>query len=353
MQSLQRIPICESTFSESDIDNITCKENSKIVFLFRDEFDIIPVSESTNRSPVIHISHNVGIESWCVKTVFMYCYENTLKINPLWRREHVRLDRYTRMALLLNPNIATFWNARKNLILHQYLEAKSDFLLTKLVLGQKPKCVEALAHRRWLLQQSLGNPGWLESELKLCDQLSNRMKCNYHAWSHRQWVYNLANTLHGFDPNLWVSEFQTSEEWTKYHVSDHTGWHHRKFLLGHLKNSLTEARSNFEMIKTHFNDFMYHSTPSAFYASLLVDELRKNGALILCYSSHETLWYYRRFLLEAGQREPNVPYSWTEETSFLDKCYCQTNAKTICNAETSQRRVLDQHRLWLSRNWKH
>lgn len=284
----------------------------------------------------------------------MYCYENIFKINPLWRREHGRLDRYTKMALLLNPNITTFWNTRKNLILNQYLEAKNDYLLTVLVLSQKPKCVEALTHRRWLYQHNIESFNWVESEFKLCDQLSNRAKCNYHAWSHRQWVYNLTSSLQGFDPNLWMAEFQASDDWTKYHISDHTGWHHRKFLLSHLKQCLTKLENHMDQLERVLTYPVHGASPSTFYASLLKQEFRKSEDLILSYIGHETLWYYRRFLIEMGLCEPSPPQTWTDETSFLNKCHSQFNVTSTCNnTDFNQRRLLDQHQLWLSRNWKH
>lgn len=316
------------------------------IYSFREEFDVVPVTEAKNRSPVIHISHNLGIEVWCIKPVFMYCYENYFKLEPMWKKEYLKLEKYTRVALLLNPNVATFWNTRKRLIGNQLLDTSGDYILTRLVLSQKPKCVEALSHRRWLLQQNTSETGWIDTELLLCDKIANRMKCNYHAWSHRQWVFSQAILQQGFSIDLWGSEFETMDTWTKFHLSDHSGWHYRKFLLEQLKKHLDKIEDSIDyvrkVLKNHVSDA---SSLSQLFANLLNEELRKNEDLIVSFSAHETLWYYRRFVLQAG-----VPADHSE-SAFLEKCLTvqkQSQLRNPNSGDDVQKRYLEQHRRWLS-----
>ena len=309
----------------------------------REEFDVVPVTEAKNRSPIIHISHNLGIEVWCIKPVFMYCYENCFKLDPMWKKEYLRLERYTKVALLLNANIATFWNTRKRLIAHQLLNIDCDFLLTKLVLSQKPKCVEALSHRRWLLQQDTRDQHglWVERELNLCDQLSSRMKCNYHAWSHRQWVFSQAIKQQGFDLNLWASELEISDAWTKFHLSDSSGWHYRKFLLDQFRKNLGKIEQNMDVARKLLSDSTGTTSSTQLFMNLLSKELRKNEDLILSFNGHETLWYYRRFVLQSG-------VSTQCESAFIEKCCKQTKNNSSANAVSVQMRYLEHHRRWLS-----
>ena len=300
----------------------------------------MPATESKNRSPVIHIAHNLGIEMWCIKSTFMYCYENCFKLAPTWKMEHVRLERYSRMALLINGNIATFWNLRKRLISAHLLHISCDLLLTRLVLSQKPKTVEALSHRRWILQTQPRDARWIETELNLCNQLSNRMKCNYHAWSHRQWVFSLASPSGRFNLDLWSSEYQVSEEWTKFHLSDHSGWHYRKFLLEQLQKSAESIRDADALQKiTAMKPGV--SSATQLHAILLQDELTKNEELILSFSGqHETLWYYRRFLLQGLHHHSSSALSGSESV-FLDHCFRHQKAP-------GNRIHLENHRRWLS-----
>ena len=276
----------------------------------------------------------------------MYCYESSFKLDAIWKKEHTRLERYTRMALLINPNVATFWNQRKRLISHQLLEGDCDLMLTRLVLSQKPKCVEALAHRRWLLQQQIAasclQSTWLETELDLCTLLANRSKCNYHAWSHRQWIFSLEGST-SFDVNIWNSEFRISDEWTRFHLSDHSGWHYRKFLLEQLKRNLHSIEENEGSVGELTSKLLPAGVTrqnGQFYLHLLLDELTKNGELLISYSAHETLWYYRRFLLQALSTVQHKCRS--SEAAFLDKCYGKMTSSP------AQTMYIENHRRWLS-----
>jgi len=276
-------------------------------------------------------------------SVFMYCYEGSFKLEPVWRKEHARIERYTRMALLLNPNVATFWNQRKRLISHQFLDGDCDLLLTRLVLSQKPKCVEALAHRRWLLQKqaavNLLQPGWMEIELDLCTLLANRSKCNYHAWSHRQWIFSLDRSA-SFDVSVWISEFRINDEFARFHLSDHSGWHYRKFLLDQLKRNVHSLEKEGDELISKLLPADVARQNGQFYLYLLLDELVKNGDLLISYSAHESLWYYRRFLLQALSVVQHSCRS--SESVFLDKCKGQLAA---CPAQTM---YLENHLRWLS-----
>ena len=267
--------------------------------------------------------------------VFMYCYEKYLKLQSVWKREHLRLEKYSRVGLLLNPNIATFWNLRKNLISNHLSDAQTDLLLSKIVLSWKPKCVEALSHRRWLFRQTPSDCNWLADEMELCTLLSNKVKCNYHIWSHRQWIFVFVTDEHDFNLTLWLSEFAISEEWTKYHLSDHSGWHYRQFLLKQLYTNLSKCAENIQLLQEAADEVKIQSA-SQFYTFLLSEEIRKNGDLILRFSGHESLWYYRRFLIQ------NIPgFLPRSEESFLDLC------KSSSPIDFNQQRSVEQHRRWL------
>lgn len=45
------------------------------VLFYSLEFDIIPIEDSVcNKSPVIHVEHRLGLESWCVRHLYQYIY---------------------------------------------------------------------------------------------------------------------------------------------------------------------------------------------------------------------------------------------------------------------------------------
>lgn len=266
--------------------------------------------------------------------VFMYCREKCLSLEPMWRKEHARLEQYSRTALLLNAHVVTFWNYRKRLIVNNYLSAEKDMLLTKIILSRHPKSADTLVHRRWLLKHSPRPDGWLEEELALCTRLAEKQKCNYHAWSHRQWVINNTDDKK-FNVGLWLTEFETSEEWTKFHLSDHSGWHYRQFLLLRLHSHLNQVEDELPRLQQLVDGAAVVDTTSQLYVCLLNEELRKNEDLILVFPGHETLWYYRRFLIQSI--ESFLP--WMEE-SFIDRC--------LGTNDPDQQRSLENHRRWLA-----
>lgn len=38
-----------------------------------------------NKSPVLHIDHNLGLESWCVKHIYRYAYDHLFEARKLLR----------------------------------------------------------------------------------------------------------------------------------------------------------------------------------------------------------------------------------------------------------------------------
>jgi len=53
-------------------------------------------------------------------------------------------------ALLLNPEVLTFWNMRRELILDGYLKPDDELQFSAVVLTFKPKCAEIFTYRRWI-----------------------------------------------------------------------------------------------------------------------------------------------------------------------------------------------------------
>jgi hypothetical protein len=85
------------------------------------------------------------------------------------------------------------------------------------------------------------------------------------------------------------------------------------------------------------------ATSSQLYMNLLNEELQKNQDLILSFNAHETLWYYRRFILQAG----TIDHS---ESLFIEKCCnpAKSNCNSANNVDAIQMRYLEHHRRWLS-----
>ncbi|KAI1900056.1 hypothetical protein AGOR_G00046090 [Albula goreensis] len=291
-----------------DINN-AFKKNPNI-----DEIGLIPCPEARyNRSPIVLVENNLGVESWCVKFLLPYVHNKLL----LYRQRKQWLDRealvdITCTLLLLNPDFTTAWNVRKELVQCGVLNPERDLYLGKLALTKFPKSPETWIHRRWVLQQIYSErlQRVLQEEMKVCTEAAGRYPSNYNAWSHRIWV--LHNMAKG---NLKIlhDELSSTKLWVSMHVSDHSGFHYRQFLLKALVGELSfpaEHRggtcqprplanaslyshcTNGESTNTNANAEDCQRTGSV--SELFEDEMELCTDLIETYPGHETLWCHRR-----------------------------------------------------------
>ncbi|KAK1892947.1 Protein prenyltransferase alpha subunit repeat-containing protein 1 [Dissostichus eleginoides] len=216
--------------SEEEVDVLVQRVVKDITNAFKrnpniDEIGVIPCPEARyNRSPIVLVENKLGVESWCVKFLLPYVHNKLL----LYRQRKHWLERealadITCTLLLLNPDFTTAWNVRKELVQCGVLNPEKDLYLGQLALTKFPKSPETWIHRRWVLQQILGQCSaadrskkpqqgevergdaergdaersqqlsehlarTLHQEMKVCSDAACRYPSNYNAWSHRIWV---------------------------------------------------------------------------------------------------------------------------------------------------------------------
>ncbi|KAI4820473.1 hypothetical protein KUCAC02_028450, partial [Chaenocephalus aceratus] len=281
--------------SEEEVDVLVQRVVKDITNAFKrnpniDEIGVIPCPEARyNRSPIVLVENKLGVESWCVKFLLPYVHNKLL----LYRQRKHWLERealadITCTLLLLNPDFTTAWNVRKELLQCGVLNPEKDLYLGQLALTKFPKSPETWIHRRWVLQQILGQCSaadrskkrqqgdaeqgdavrgdagrgddergdtergdaersqqlsehlarTLHQEMKVCSDAACRYPSNYNAWSHRIWVLQ-----HMGQGNVKVlhDELSSMRLWVSMHVSDHSGFHYRQFLLKALITELSQT----------------------------------------------------------------------------------------------------------------
>ncbi|CAK1542086.1 unnamed protein product [Leptosia nina] len=139
-----------------DVHNVLCKT----VDLY--SFDIIPVHTNLrNKSPVVCVENCLGLESWCVKQVYLHCYSELMEnICAKSQRQYKKssllnsesLVKLLNVTLLINPDLCVLWNKRRNMLQESLLDSTLEMKFTSLVLSRKPKCNDAFAYRRWILE---------------------------------------------------------------------------------------------------------------------------------------------------------------------------------------------------------
>lgn len=295
---------------------------------------IVPVTLSQNKSPVIHVSHNISLESWCVKYIYNYAYQKLFEYRKLVSRmklleEDSRVIRRLLLGtLLINPEVVTFWNMRRELLIGNYLNINTELKISKLILTHKSKSMETFSYRKWCLSRMLNteihNKNWVDNilteELKVCDMSAQKNQNNYHSWCHRIWsLENMASISSNLGSVL-KHELNYSENWISLHVSEHTGFHYRQYVISKIRNIEVILDSKYvDCINNLFDNvanqknvrdvliYIFGSTEqiwneinvSLMYNSvaLLLYELLLNEELNYMYQDHEAIWYHRRYVL--------------------------------------------------------
>ncbi|CAH2087031.1 unnamed protein product [Euphydryas editha] len=363
---------------------------SKIAELYA--FDVVPVDINfQNKSPVLHLENCLGLESWCIKHVYMYCYSELMdkysikskrKTRKISTIDSDRLIMLLNVTLLLNPEINSLWNRRRELVLGLLLDKTVELHFTRLVLSRKPKCNEAFAYRRWLLESIFEGEGYIRNgiehlmneEFVVCDLASDKSPNNYHSWNHRIWLLNKLRIVStNYDLNaLYVKEYHASEKWISKHVSDFSCFHYNQFCIKNLYNICNDSWKSLEktlnidlrktLVRVLASNFPKDVTIQASEADLvgysdenlinllaysnkvcncnvdyvqmcrrieiLFHALILNNELIKFYKYHETLWYHRRFILHEIITIMYDHFGLKRDNGVLIKKNCK-----ICNVD--------------------
>lgn len=268
---------------------------------------------------------------WCVKYVYSYAHSCLLKIRKQLRRNLSQSDiektnRLLLGAVLLQPDVSTFWNMRRDLIEMNLLKMDKELLLTKLVLSYKSKSNEAFSHRRWIYKRMLKNISainmedrqrLIEEELLVAKMACEKIANNYHSWTYKLWLIdNIADST--LKSVIIKKEYDSSLSWVLSNVSEHSGFHYRQRLLLLVHNHVALNDNFFKDYKRFALSYLHITNNSA--ESLLSYLLGGNDSklndhylsLILlllfelfytCYElnksypGHESVWYHRRFVI--------------------------------------------------------
>ncbi|RVE68837.1 hypothetical protein OJAV_G00095670 [Oryzias javanicus] len=277
-----------------------------------DEIGLIPCPEARyNRSPIVMVENKLGVESWCVKFLLPYVHNKLL----LYRQRRLWLDRQalvdiTCTLLLLNPDLTTAWNVRKELVESGAVSPERDLYLGKLALSKSPKSPETWIHRRWVLLHLLQKAPpadqnqtdaersrhlseqlaqTLQQEMKVCADAACRYPSNYNAWSHRIWV--LQRLAKG-NVKVYLDELASMRPWVSTHVSDHSGFHYRQFLLQELTGALGPPAGCSSNGERSGGEAPQRDLPTIL--QLFCREMELCSDLIQSFPGHETLWSHRR-----------------------------------------------------------
>ncbi|XP_014215582.1 protein prenyltransferase alpha subunit repeat-containing protein 1 [Copidosoma floridanum] len=330
-------PAAEKILSE--IENVLKKDPNL------ESFGIFPAEDNENKSPVLHEENALGLASWCVKPLYCHVYNRLLNLRQSYHREEPALViRWLLGALLLNPDVTTFWNMRREFVKNGRLNPQEELRFLSIVLYDKAKCFEIFSYRRWLLKLMLMDgkdltsdaETLLRNEFQVTSMAAERYKNNSHAWSHRQQVLLMLESLCASRfYSILENEWEESTRWCNSHISDYSGFSYRQFLLRKLlvqkqhpkqpippAEILTRRReiiNNF-CVKNKNNNYILHDAtceqvlnvlhkvnpkecPGVKYEQTLInlsywtEDCMFNEELINMFPGHEALWNHRHYLV--------------------------------------------------------
>uniref|UniRef100_A0A3Q3BAF4 Protein prenyltransferase alpha subunit repeat containing 1 n=1 Tax=Kryptolebias marmoratus TaxID=37003 RepID=A0A3Q3BAF4_KRYMA len=183
---------------------------------------------------------------------------------------------------------------RKELMQCGVLNPEKDLYLGKLSLTKFPKSPETWIHRYVLSSQFVTLCDQLAriiyEEMKVCCDAACRYPSNYNAWSHRIWV--LRHMAKG-NIKVFHDELSSMRPWVSMHVSDHSGFHYRQFLLKELITELSQSPTNGDLsgaeAVSEKQQLIFSTVLQLFYR-----EAELCSDLIQSFPGHETLWSHRR-----------------------------------------------------------
>lgn len=136
----------------------------------------------------------------------------------------------TGQVLVDNPDDATLWNVRREVLDKYFAERQNnlkdlgnaELRLTELALQKNPKSYGAWSHRAWAMEAFPGMD-W-DKELSLCNLFLDMDERNFHCWDYRRFV--CSRTKVSLEKEL---EFTMQKIATNF--SNYSAWHYRSSLL--------------------------------------------------------------------------------------------------------------------------
>ncbi|KAK7115341.1 hypothetical protein V1264_001228 [Littorina saxatilis] len=164
----------------------------------------------------------------------------------------------------------------------------------------------------------------LHHELTVCDRAADSYASNYYAWTHRAWVVRYC-----FNCSLQVllGELERTQTWTMKHVSDHSGFHYRQFLLSNLTKHAARLHRQYAKSLSGLVDAEH---------DFICD-------LVQSFPSHEALWYHRKFVFHLMMKSAKTYSSEAAATDRVINGELQALHDAVSKNDGQKRSRLESH----------
>ncbi|KAA8589823.1 hypothetical protein FQN60_013188 [Etheostoma spectabile] len=232
--------------------------------------------------------------------------EKKLKIyrkEGIWDDEALQI---TQQLLSSNPDFATLWNYRREILMHmetvkdedevqKIYQAELSFLESCLKVN--PKSYGSWHHRGWVSAR-LPRPDWAR-ELGLCDRCLSLDDRNFHCWDYRRMVVKMSGVPVG-------QELAFTDRLIGSNFSNYSSWHYRSTLLPLLHPESPEPRSPCREPKRASPP----PSPQIHSHRVCEEQLLKEYELVqnafFTDPNDQSAWFYYRWLLGRAEREEMI-----------------------------------------------
>lgn len=203
----------------------------------------------------------------------------------------------TQQLLSSNPDFATLWNQRREILMHletvkdedemqKIYESELHFLESCLKVN--PKSYGSWFHRGWVSAR-LPRPNWTR-ELGLCDRCLSLDDRNFHCWDYRRIVVKMSGVSV-------EKELEFTDRLISSNFSNYSSWHYRSTLLPLLHPESPESKSPNREPQTHSHRVCEEQLLKEY-------ELVQNA--FFTDPNDQSAWFYYRWLLGRADREEMI-----------------------------------------------
>lgn len=209
----------------------------------------------------------------------------------------------TQQLLSSNPDFATLWNYRREILMHletlrekddvqKLYEAELNFI--KACLKVNPKSYGSWHHRNWVTAR-MPKPDWTQ-ELGLCDCCLSLDERNFHCWDYRRMVVKVSGVSV-------EQELQFTDRLIGSNFSNYSSWHYRSTLLPQLHpQPASDSAPNASSSPT--------ASPQTHSHRVCEEQLLKEYELVhnafFTDPNDQSSWFYYRWLLGRAEREEMI-----------------------------------------------
>ncbi|XP_042216666.1 geranylgeranyl transferase type-2 subunit alpha-like isoform X3 [Homarus americanus] len=191
----------------------------------------------------------------------------------------------TAQLLAANPDAATLWNFRREILLALKGDDESweklltgELAMVESCLMKNHKSYGAWHHRFWVMM-NFPKPPW-KAELSLCDKYLKLDERNFHCWDYRRFVVLGSNQ----QPE---DELKFSQHLIEHNLSNYSAWHYRSKLLP----LVHPPPSN---------------TPHPISEGALIKELQTVVEAVFTDPSDQSPWFFLRWLVNRQEKVPRM-----------------------------------------------